>query len=270
MANDKIRKSLLNPIVELTDFLFDLHKLYKPWQEDAQLLEFAFRENVYATTLKKMGWYFMLLVIVPGVPIFDCHSVSDFISYLAKDAGTVMKFLINGAGYCLFIALELTVGWLLIYYRSIHMNKVTANILAVAVTLLPAVLIITTYLLTPNKTNMLLLKTSLFLFVSVILHTLVLKLAKDIWLAGLVIVYKVKKKRLENRNPHKEMKRVKKELQQLFTDLDLYVVSNGNPKGYASYMPNRSWYLKQKFQKGVDTDDFDFSDYDPKTPYAPK
>lgn len=269
MTNDYIIKNLRNSIVEQTDLIFELFGRYHAWTVQEKEIEFHYRDNIYATSLRKVGWYFLLFVLVPGIPVFDYASITSFLEYLTHASGPIIGLAIKFGGWLMFLILELAIGWLLFYARTFGIKRWLVKLLAVIITLIPAVLIATTYIITPEKTTLLLSKTLTLMFVSIVLHVLVLLLSKEIWSAILHIVYKKRKKQHDNNNPHKEMKRAKKELILLFTDFDLYVVSNSNPKEYASYLPNRAWYLKKKFQTGGSVDEFDLSDYDPNVSYAP-
>lgn len=262
-----IIKGIVYPIVEHTDRFFELSEQYSAWTTKLLELEYMFRKYIHASVFRMAGWYFSLFVFAPMVPVMDYVSVMQFIEYLTHNAGPVFGPLIKIGGWLFFFVLEVTVGWLLVFAPSLGVQKWLVKVLATIITFTPAMLIATTYAITPDKTPLLLSKTVMLLILSVALHTLVLLLSKAIWSGALHLLYKYKLKKLHNEDPHKQMKILKVELQSLFTDFDLYIVRNANTKDVASELPNRTRYLKEKFQKGNTGDEYDLSDYDTSKSY---
>lgn len=259
--NNHVLKQISKSIIELTDRYFDLYSQIGAWVERLKRLCFDFRDYIYATIMKKAGWFFILFILVPCIAMFDYSSIMPYIEYLSSTAGAVIGTIIKYTGFLMFVALEIAIGWLICNFRGNLVKNIITYLLAVVITLVPMLLIYATYAITEHKTGLLLSKTLALMLMSGVLHVLVLMLATEIWRGILHNIYKFKNRRLQKEHPHKEMQRVKKQLQEYFADYDLYVTAEGTT-GTEAELSSRSLYLKQKFQQGKTGDEYDLSDYD--------
>lgn len=258
---NRIAEQITSIIAKLVGVYFELYSLIPDRQEQERLLDFQYRESSNATAIVKAGWFFLLFILLPVIGLFDYSSVLPFLSYLSAMSGSFIGTLIDIGGWLFFLLIELSIGWLLVYSKGKPLLRFIALVLACAITILPSFLIYTTYYITEDKTELLQFKTIALMVVSVMLHLLLFLVISEVWTAINHYAYLYKKWRLKQKDLKVQMKKIKEQLQQQFTDFDTYV-----GKGSTALISNRAWYLKKKFENG--SNDYDLSDYDPNTDYS--
>lgn len=266
---NRLTEKITSEICNLTDQFFEFFVQFDEWTGRKRELDYQYREHVQATTLRKTGWFFLVFVLLPLVGIFDYSSIASFINYLAFTSGGIIGTIIKVVGWAFFLLFELGIGWLIVYSKDNPALKVLAIILAVVMTLLPSYLIYTTYSITEHKTPLLYHKTIALIVVSIVLHALLFLVISEVWAAINYLVYTMKNRKLEKSNPQQNMKDTRKELLTLYPDFDHYIVRE-NPENLATLLHNRAWYVKGKLQNGDANDDYDLSDYNASTSYAPQ
>lgn len=265
----RLIEKVSSEICNLTDQYFEFFTQLTGWTEQKQELDYEYREHKQATTIRKTGWFFLLFVLLPAVGVFDYSSIALFIDYLASTSGGAVGTVIKFTGWMFFLLFELGVGWLLLYSKGKPAMRLVAILLAVAITIIPCYLIYTTYSITPNKTALLYHKTIALMAVSIVLHTLLFFVISEVWAGINYLVYTVKNRALTKKAPQQNMKGTRKELLKLYPDFDNYI-QREHPENMASLIHNRAWYVKGKLQNGDTNDDYDLSDYNASTSYAPQ
>lgn len=267
--NNRVVEKITIAVALLTDLFFEHDSRLSAWNEKKRELDYDYRDSINTNSAKKTGWFFMLFFLVPCLGLFDLSSIASFISYLATISGSHMVgAIISFFGWLFFMFLELGIGWLIIYSKTKPALRFFSYLLAGLVTIIPAYLIYTSYSLTPDKSPAMLFKTIALMLLSFIIHVLFFLLIVEIWAAINHNVYNAKNWVLHTKDPEEKMRLVKDELLKLYPDLDRYVV-NGDVENVGSLLSNRAWYLWRKLRRGGIHNDYDLSDYDPNTSYAP-
>lgn len=260
--------NVIAKIIELTNSFFACFAELIVWQQDKKELELQYPEFREVSSGKKTGWYFLIFGLLPVSVLIDYASISSFISYLASSTGSeIMSTIISALGFLIFLILEMAVGWLILFSNK-PILRIVGYVLAAIIAALPAYLTYTTYLLTPEKTEALYYKTLALMGFSVLIHAMLFLLIKEIWAGINYLIFGNRCRKLNRRNPIAKMKAIRAELQQLYVHFDRQAA--GLPQEqYATLLPNRAFFLKEKLTNGVSTDDFDLSNYNPNASYIP-
>lgn len=249
-----------------SDF-FDLIQAAMNWGQRKQELDYQHHDIVLeGSPLNKAGWVFLpCLLVIFG--IIDGASVYPFFAYLAAQAGGgFFGGIIKIVGVGSFLAFELAVAWILASPGKFKPSvRFLAKILAIALVLLPPGLIVAGYIINPDKTGLLLVKTLFVAFFSLIVHALFFTLSSSIWAAFSFVGYAIQKKILQGKHPGIQIKAMKEALQRQYADFDKYTATYP-PEEREALLNNISWYVKHKISNSY-ADDYEFTDFDPEIRY---
>jgi len=266
--NNRIIEKITSGITQNTNQLFALYNKLPAWQDKQRGLDYDHRKYINATATQKIGWFFFLFILLFIIAGVDVCSISSFLEYLALRAPNfIVKSIIYLLGWLIFIGVELGIGYIVLYSSDKPLLKFAAYLLAILITLLPAVLIYATYAMLDDGGIAILVRTIVLILLSIVLHVVFFLVVREIWEAITYYRYKVKNWFLMSSNPELKMDAATAQLNTLFSDFDCYVLKE-HVGDIAPLIDNRAWYLKRKFQ-GHTSQEYDLSDYDPHVKYAP-
>jgi hypothetical protein len=192
-------------ICNLTDQFFELYNQLPIYENKYESLYYQYREFDNASAMRKTGWFFLVSILLPCLLMFDYASIKAFLDYLSISAGGVIGFVIKIIGGAMFLLFEIGIGFLLLNSKDKPILHILAVILAIAMICIPAYLIYTTYLISPQKTDLLYYKTIALILVSVIIHILFFLLVAEIWAGINYYLYKLKLRKVMKNDPSKHM-----------------------------------------------------------------
>jgi hypothetical protein len=245
---------------------FDLYEKTKTWVSKVTELDFRNKEYVNASSSRKVGWCFLLCVLLPITAAFDYSSVAGFLHYLSASAGGLVGIFIGFVGWLFFVMLELAVGWLIVYYaKDKPIIKIIGIIIAVGLIITPSFLIATTYFMSTHS-EQLLFKTIALIIMSLIIHAIFFIVISEIWNGIFYVIYCTRRRLMMGKNPQNRMKTLKHSLQDDYTTFTRYAVSLPVVQ-QVQLLTNLAWYIKAKITNSRTP--YDLSDFDPKINYAP-
>lgn len=246
---------------------FDQYQILKKRETKQTELDFEYRDYNNASSSKRIGRMFLLVILFPLVAFFDYSSIASFISYLSVSAGSWLGGIIGFFGWLFFALLELATGWVILYYaKDKPFIKFVAVLVAIGLIITPSYLIYTTYDITAIKTSQLFHKTVALIIVSILIHLIFYLVIADLWAGIFVIVYMIKSWFISTTAPLQKMKGLKKSLQDDYT-----VFARGTATmpldQQARLLTNLSWYIRSKITNSKDP--YNLDDFTPTTHYAP-
>jgi|GEM_PF-4299550 len=256
-----------NSINAKSNDYFDYFKKWETYNGKITELDFQYRDYANASSGRKIGWCFLLLMILI-IAGFDYASVAAFLNYLSISAGGVIGWVLNVISWLFFVFIELATGYLIIYYaKDKPFVKWLGILLAIVLIITPSYMIYTTYELTEPKTNQLLHKTIALIGISILLHTLMFLMISEVWAGIFYVIYLVKRKVLAMKDPQKQMKILKKSLQEEYTVFTRYAASIPTNE-QAVLLTNLAWYIRKVITNSRNP--YDLSAFDPDIDYAPQ
>lgn len=245
---------------------FDLYEKTKTWVAKVTELDFRNKEYENASNSRKVGWCFLLCILLPITAAFDYSSVAGFLHYLSASAGGIVGIFIGFVGWLFFVMLELAVGWLIAYYaKDKPIIKVIGIIIAIGLIVTPSFLIYTTYAMSAHS-DQLLFKTIALIIMSLIIHAIFFIVISEVWSGIFYVIYCTRRRLMMGKNPQNRMKILKNSLQEDYSVFTRYAASMPIVQ-QVQLITNLAWYIKAKTTNSRTP--YDLSDFDPAINYAP-